>query len=153
NRRSFIAGCLHAQFRYPTEIDSPGACSMRLALTLAVVLLLTHGSRAADTDGWVELFSGKDLTGWVIDGPTEYKDKADGNKPKPLWTVQDGVIRTTGGAFGSLRYDKEYSDFILHVEYRLVKEKGANSGIGIRTRKYDPKDGTASRPSFYSYEV
>jgi hypothetical protein len=89
----------------------------------------------------------------VIDGPTEYKDKADENKVKPLWTVQDGLIRTAGGAFGFLRYDQEYSDFILHVEYRLVKEKGVNSGIGIRTQKYDPKNGTASRPSFYSYEV
>jgi hypothetical protein len=125
----------------------------RHALAIAIVLLLTRSSRAADTDGWTDLFNGKDLGGWVIDGPTEYKDKSDGNKPKPLWTVRDGVIRTTGGAFGFLRYDREYSDFILHVEYRLVKEKGANSGIGIRTKKYDTKDPTASRPSFYSYEV
>lgn len=95
----------------------------------------------------------KDLTGWVIDGPIEYKDKADGNKMKPLWTVEDKMIRTTGSAFGFLRYDKEFSDFILHVEYRLFKEKGANSGIGIRTKKYETKDPTASRPSFYSYEV
>src|SRR5262245_45095803 len=122
-------------------------------LALAIVLALTAATGAADNDGWTELFNGKDLTGWLIDGPTEFKDKADGNKPKPLWTVQDGLIRTTGGAFGFLRYDKEYSDFILHVEYRLVKEKGVNSGIGIRTKKYDTKDGTNSRPSFYSYEV
>jgi hypothetical protein len=108
-------------------------------------------SPAAEKDGWIDLFNGKDLTGWVIDGPIEYKDKADGNKPKPLWTAQDKMIRTSGAAFGFLRYDQEFSDFILHVEYRM--EKGANSGIGIRTKKYETKDPRDSRPSFYSYEI
>jgi Domain of Unknown Function (DUF1080) len=126
---------------------------MRPAIVVAFVLFSLRPAFAADKDGWTDLFNGKDLTGWVIDGPTEYKDKADGNKPKPLWTVQDGMIRTTGVAFGFLRYDKEFADFILHVEYRLVKEKGVNSGIGIRTQKYDAKVGAPSRPSFYSYEV
>jgi hypothetical protein len=32
-------------------------------------------------------------------------------------------------------------------------EKGANSGIGIRTKKYETKDPRDSRPSFYSYEI
>ena len=121
---------------------------------LALALVLTASTvRAADPDGWVDLFNGKDLSGWVVDGPKEFKDRADGNKVKPLWTVRDGVIRTAGAAFGFLRYDREVSDFILRLDYRLVKEKGANSGIGIRTRVFDPKQSTATRPSFYSYEV
>jgi hypothetical protein len=120
---------------------------------LALLLVISSASLADEKDGWIDLFNGKDLSGWVIDGPTEYKDKADGNKAKPLWTIEEKMIRTTGAAFGFLRYDKEFSDFILHVEYRMVKEKGVNSGIGIRTKKYDTKDPTASRPSFYSYEV
>ena len=123
-------------------------------IRLALALVLTASSvRAADTDGWVDLFNGKDLSGWVVDGPREFKDRADGNKAKPLWTVEDGVIRTAGAAFGFLRYDRKVSDFILRLDYRLVKEKGANSGIGIRTRVFDPKQSTATRPSFYSYEV
>lgn len=120
----------------------------------AIILVLCAGPVVAgDKDGWTDLFNGKDFSGWVIDGPTEYKDKADGNKAKPLWTVTDGMIRSTGNGFGFLRYDKEYSDFVLHVEYRLAKEKGANSGIGIRTRVFDPKKSTETRPSFFSYEV
>src|SRR3954470_2811493 len=125
----------------------------RLAASLTILLVASSAVRADDKDGWVELFNGKDLTGWVIDGPREYKDKADGNKVKPLWTVEDGMIRTAGAAFGFLRYDREFADFILHVEYRMVKEKGVNSGIGIRTRVFDPKKSTETRPSFYSYEV
>jgi len=126
---------------------------MHRTLIIASALFAASPAIAADKDGWIDLFNGKDLTGWVIDGPTEFKDKADGNKVKPLWTVHDGLIRTTGQAFGFLRYDKEFADFILHVEYRLVKENQVNSGIGIRTKKYETKDPTASRPSFYSYEV
>ena len=124
----------------------------RLALSLAV-LVSAPAARADDAGGWTDLFNGTDLTGWVIDGPKEYRDKADGNKVKPLWTVRDGRIRTAGATFGFLRYDREFADFILHVEYRMVKEKGVNSGIGIRTRPFDPKQSTATRPSFFSYEV
>jgi Domain of Unknown Function (DUF1080) len=122
-------------------------------LAVSLTLLVAGSGRAKDADRWIDLFNGKDLSGWVIDGPAEYKDKADGNKVKPLWTVHDGLIRTSGGAFGFLRYDREFADFILHVEYRMVKEKGVNSGIGIRTKRYETKDPRDSRPSFYSYEV
>jgi hypothetical protein len=120
-------------------------------LALALVLIAVSLSPAAEKDGWIDLFNGKDLTGWVIDGPIEAKDKTEGNKTKPLWCVEDRMIRTTGAAFGFLRYDREFSDFILHVEYRM--DKGANSGIGIRTTKFDPKKSTATRPSYYCYEV
>jgi hypothetical protein len=100
---------------------------------------------------WIEMFNGRDLSGWVIDGPTEFKDKADGNKMKPLWVVEDKLIRTAGAGFGFLRFDRKFTDFVFHVEYRMVK--GANSGIGIRTGVFDAKKSTATRPSFYSYEV
>src|SRR6476646_10439064 len=101
----------------------------RVAASLAVLLGASSAVRADDKEGWTDLFNRKDLTGWVIDGPREYKDKADGNKVKPLWTVEDGLVRTAGAAFGFLRYNREFADFILHVEYRMVKEKGVNSGI------------------------
>ncbi len=118
-----------------------------------VVGLLAGIGRAEDSkEGeWIELFNGKDFTGWVIDGPKEYKDKADGNKTKPLWLVEDKMIRTAGTAFGFLRYDRQFADFLFHAEYRMAKD--ANSGIGIRTRVFDAKQSTATRPSFFSYEV
>jgi hypothetical protein len=122
-------------------------------LPAAVLVMVAGPSFADDKDGWTDLFNGKDFTGWVIDGPKEFKDKVDNNKIKPLWSVRDGMIRSTGNGFGFLRYEKEYSDFLLHVEYRLVKEPKANSGIGIRTRVFDPKKSTDTRPSYFSYEV
>jgi hypothetical protein len=96
------------------------------------------------------LFNGKDLTGWLIEGPGEYKDK-DG-KVLPMWTVRDGVLSTAGRAFGFLRYkDREFGDFILHVEYRMSPK--SNSGIGIRTGPFNPKRSKQTRPSYFSYEV
>ncbi len=122
-------------------------------VSLVGLLLLAAAARADDKGGWIDLFNGKDFDGWVIDGPKEYKDKADGNKVKPLWAVQDGLIRTAGNGFGFLRYDRKFDNFVFHVEYRMVKEKDVNSGLGIRTTVYDPKKSTETRPSFYSYEV
>ncbi len=117
----------------------------------AVVALLLGASAPLHADEVRQLFNGKDLSGWVIDGPTEYKDKTTG-QTLPLWTVQDGNIVTAGKGFGFLRYDREqFADFKLHVEYRM--SKNANSGIGIRTGKFDPKKSTATRPSYFSYEV
>jgi hypothetical protein len=105
----------------------------------------------------VELFNGKDLAGWVVDGPKETTDKATG-KTAPIWTVKDGLIHCSGKAFGFLRYDKTFSDFAYHVEYKMEpgpagKPSGVNSGIGVRTTVFDVKNSRDSRPSFYGYEI
>jgi hypothetical protein len=96
-----------------------------------------------------DLFNGKDLTGWVVEGR---KDYTDGDQVKPNWTVQDGLLTCAGKGFGFLRYDdQEYADFLFHVEYRMTPR--CNSGIGIRTRPFDPSKSQATRPSYYSYEI
>ncbi|MFN4257763.1 MAG: DUF1080 domain-containing protein [Gemmataceae bacterium] len=102
------------------------------------------------------LFNGKDLSGWVPEGTIEYKD-ADG-QTHPIWTVRDGVLVCDGRGGGFLRFDQEFSDFALHLEYRFEppatpQGRRGNSGVGIRTRTYDPKQSMATRPSYYSYEV
>jgi hypothetical protein len=115
------------------------------AVALALVVVGTASAQGPER----ELFNGKDLTGWVIDGPKEVKDKATG-KTRLNWMVRDGAI-VAGGAFGFLRYDQEFSDFALHLECRI--EKGGNGGLGIRTTVFDPKKSSATRPSYYCYEV
>lgn len=127
-----------------------------LSTLLAAFLVLGCAGRSIRAEDkkdaeWIEMFNGSDLTGWVVDGPTEYDDKADGVKAKPLWMVKDKMIRTAGAKFGFLRYDRQFGDFIFRAEYRMTKD--ANSGIGIRTGVYDAKKSTASRPSNFSYEV
>jgi hypothetical protein len=124
---------------------------MDRVVSTVVLALVVSSAFAEEKSGWIEMFNGKDLSGWIIDGPKEYR--ADGNNTKPLWTVHDGSIRTAGMAFGFLRYDKMFDDFIVHVEYRMAKEPGVNSGIGIRTGVFEASKSRQTRPSFFSYEV
>ena len=65
----------------------------------------------------IELFNGKDLTGWKHAGPGEFK-------------VQDGTLVTSGG-MGLLWTEQEFSDFTLRLQFK-VKESKNNSGIFVR---------------------
>ncbi|MEC8389634.1 MAG: DUF1080 domain-containing protein [Planctomycetota bacterium] len=76
----------------------------------------------------VELFNGKDLTGWR---PHE-KDKKNG------WSVRDGLLVNTTpktdfsatGDHANLRTIAEFKDFRLHIEFLVEKQR--NSGIYLR---------------------
>ncbi len=67
-------------------------------------------------DGFVSLFNGRDLTGWI--GDTKG------------YAVQDGTIVCLPKG-GKLFTEKAYNDFHLTFEFRLTP--GANNGLGIRT--------------------
>ena len=112
----------------------------------------------AQTNDAVELFNGKDLSGWVIEGPTEFDNK--GNK-ESIWVADNGMITcrvNNRKSYGFLRYDKkQFADFVFSLEYRLSekempKQSPCNSGIGIRTGVYDPKK-SDSPPSRAGYEI
>jgi hypothetical protein len=77
-------------------------------------------------DGFVLLFNGKDLDGWI------------GNKVNHV--VEDGTIaiRPELGGRGNLYTEKEYANFNLRLEFKLTP--GANNGLGIRT----PPEGNAA---------
>jgi hypothetical protein len=104
-----------------------------------------------------DLFTGKDLEGWVVDGPA--KDK----QGQEVWTVRDGLLHCSGKPENFIRYDRqEFGDFALRVEYRFAaappnakqSQKG-NSGIGIRSGVYvyNPKKPLDTRPSWSAWEV
>jgi len=112
----------------------------------------------AETNDAIELFNGKDLSGWVIEGPSEFENK--GNK-EPIWVAENGMITcrvNNRKSYGFLRYDKnQFADFVFSLEYRLSekempKQSPCNSGIGIRTGVYDPKK-SDSPPSRAGYEI
>jgi Domain of Unknown Function (DUF1080) len=114
-------------------------------------LLLTLAP-ATSADDFRDLFDGKSLEGWVVEGPA--KDKTG----RMMWSVEDGRIVCLGEGFGFLRYDgREFSDFTLRVEYRFTPAPGAktmgNSGLGIRTGRFDPARSRETRPSYAAFEV
>jgi len=67
---------------------------------------------------WINLFNGKDLTGWSMAG-------------KGNFTVEDHALVTHGG-MGMLWYDqRKFRDFTLQVEWK-VNDQCNNSGVFVR---------------------
>ncbi|MGD9635846.1 MAG: DUF1080 domain-containing protein [Pirellulales bacterium] len=98
---------------------------------------------AADADGWVELFNGRDLTGWT----PKIKGHGAGENFADTFRVEDGILKVSYDKydgdfrerFGHLFYEQPYSNYLLRLEYRLVGKQApggpewarANSGVMI----------------------
>jgi hypothetical protein len=109
-----------------------------IALSFVAGILIGHATPTQAAPK--ELFNGRDLSGWV---------KMHGGD----WKVEDGVIVGSKGVewttnpekSGSwLRTEKEYSDFVLELEF-AINEKG-NAGVFIRS-------GTEKNPAFTGHEM
>src|SRR4051812_18939743 len=87
--------------------------------SLLLALLFTCAVFGADEDGFVPLFNGRDLSGWV-----------NANCAPETWSVTNGMIHCTGHPTGAMRTDKQYENFILEVEWRHLSS-GGNSGVFI----------------------
>jgi hypothetical protein len=89
-------------------------------VTLLAGFALATGQGAAQTaQGFVDLFNGRDLTGWV-----------NVNTEKDTWRVRDGILICSGHPIGVMRSEKQYENFVLHVEW-MHTEPGGNSGVFI----------------------
>jgi Domain of Unknown Function (DUF1080) len=82
-------------------------------------ILAKHGSA-----GFEPIFNGQDLTGWA--GPIDN------------YEVADGVMRCKPHEGGAIYYNKEYTDFVARVSFKLPP--GGNNGLAIR---YPGKGDTA----------
>ena len=94
-----------------------------------------------DAEGWIQLFNGKDLTGWtakirghelgdnyadtfrVVDGKlvVSYEDYTDQDM-----VSMDGQNKPTWEKFGHLFYKDTFSHYILRAEYRFVGDQVKN---------------------------
>jgi len=75
-------------------------------------------SKEEQDQGFVSLFNGKDLTGWVVMGKKEQ------------WTAADGLLKCLGAPGGWLRTEREYTDFELRLEFNNTPK--TNSGVFLR---------------------
>jgi Domain of Unknown Function (DUF1080) len=105
-------------------------CSLAVVVVAAAALFVAHtpvlpADEPAD-GGWVSLFNGKDLGGWVQRGG------------KARYRVEDGQIvgssvPNTSNSF--LCTKKDYGDFILELEFKV--DPGLNSGVQVRSQCFD----------------
>jgi hypothetical protein len=122
-------------------------------LLLGLALLPALGIQAADDkddQGWVQLFNGKDLTGWKVfpqPNPSDIEEiikKEEGGKvvafhgklkktgkEVPLWRVEDGLLVGSGPHSHLFSERGDYVNFRYRVE-AMINDKG-NSGQYFRT--------------------
>ncbi len=96
-----------------------------MRLSVALVLLaspvLAADPQKPDKDGFVPLFNGKDLTGFL-----------NLNCGPKTWTVKDGELITSGTPYGLLRTDKQYENFEAEFEWMHTNTKEVgNSGFFV----------------------
>jgi hypothetical protein len=87
-----------------------------IALLLASAAGLLSG---AEVPQWRDLFNGKDLSGWI-----------NVNTDEDTWKVKDGLLISSGHPIGVMRSDRQYENFILHIEWKHI-EPGGNSGVFV----------------------
>jgi hypothetical protein len=124
---------------------------LALAALLAAPLSLRaeeKDSKAADPTGWVQLFNGKDLTGWKIHPKpggsikevltvekggkvVGYDAKLNDGKVVHLWRVEDGLLIGSGPASHLFSERGDYKNFRYRVE-AMINDHG-NSGQYFRT--------------------
>lgn len=125
-----------------TPQSDPAAFLPRLATAVDAYQKATYPGSAldpADTfslkpgekeEGFVSLFNGKDLTGWVqITKPGNFQ-------------VVDGAIKLVGKSGGWLRSWLPYGDYVFRAEFKIAE--GGNSGFFMRA----PLMNRASRIGF-----
>ena len=91
--------------------------AIELVCITMVLLCGQFQAQAADTPQFRDLFNGKDLSGWV-----------NVNTDEDTWTVRDGLLVCSGHPIGVMRTEKQYENFLLHIEWRHM-EAGGNSGV------------------------
>ena len=84
----------------------------------SLLLVNVDAQEAKEEEGFVSLFNGKDMTGWVGNTKGYF---ADGKGNMVCDPTKEG---------GNVYTEKEYSNFVLRFEFKL--SPGANNGLGIR---------------------
>ncbi len=76
--------------------------------------------KADDEQGFVSLFDGKTLKGWI---------GSDRKEPQG-YAVEEGNLVCLKSGGGNIYTDRDYADFVFRFEFKL--EPNANNGVGLR---------------------
>ncbi|MGW8316351.1 MAG: 3-keto-disaccharide hydrolase [Bacteroidales bacterium] len=105
------------------------------------LFILPHAQSQNPDEGWISLFNGKDLEGWVIRCLPE-------DSGKQYWKVSGGFIECNsmgdpGHNYVWLVSEREFSDFHLKLEFQVFRASPGNSGVQFRSR-YDVANETGN---------
>lgn len=116
------------------KFTGPRLPILLLSLSLASLssLAADQTSQAISPTQRIDLFNGKDLSGWTF----FMHNEAD---PAKTWSVSDGLLKCTGKPTGYIRTEQSYRDYKLTAEWRFVKiaPKADNGGILVHIQLPD----------------
>jgi hypothetical protein len=95
-------------------------------LAFALIEGAVYPTQAAEG---VELFNGKDFTGWTF----YMRSNA---APENTWSISNGLVHCTGKPTGYMRTEKSYHDFSVTAEWRFLKP--GNTGVCVFMQDRDP---------------
>ncbi|TSA53921.1 MAG: DUF1080 domain-containing protein [Planctomycetaceae bacterium] len=97
-----------------------------LAVTVALFAAATGASEGLNKPivpkDKMMLWNGKDFVGWKL-----FTHEPDHDVMK-TWSVKNGLVRCEGKPAGYMRTEKDYADYLIHVEWRWPEE-GGNNGV------------------------
>lgn len=107
--------------------------SLLQSIVLGCCIFATNGSaqdaaKPVVPTSHLELFNGKDFSGWTF----FMRTNAD---PKQTWSVENGLIKCTGKPTGYLRTLENYRDYKVSVEWRFIK--AGNTGVTVHMQEPD----------------
>lgn len=93
---------------------------------LLFTVLMSCSDRKDNSEQWISLFNGKDLSGWQI----KFAGHDLNDNYKNTFQVKDGVLKVSydeyenfDSKFGHIFYDQKFSNYIIRVEYRFIGEQ------------------------------
>src|SRR6266550_5884066 len=92
---------------------------MGMLLSAGMLAMLVGCGTTRPEPGFASLFDGVSLNEWIIVGGWG-----------PGYGITNHILYCMKGTGGNLFTVKEYSNFVLRLDYRLTP--GANNGVGIR---------------------
>ena len=105
-----------------------------IACLLAMAAATPHAQMAGPRFEWIQLFNGKDLTGWT----PKFSKHELGVNLHDTFRVEEGLLKVRydkwtafAGEFGHLFYKDAFSYYLIAAEYRFVGEQLPSAGPGL----------------------
>lgn len=110
-----------------TPLRLPERCPALLTFFLLAPLVFSFGQKPL-------VKFGKEIRAGNLTSSEKKKDTPiqwmEVNTPEETWTLKNGELICSGHPIGVMRSEKQYENFILHVEWKHM-EPGGNSGVFV----------------------
>jgi hypothetical protein len=135
----------------------------KLSLLLSFILPMAGFATLPSEEGWISLFNGENLDGWVV----KVTGHEAGENPGDIFRVEDGLLTVSYDAydtfdadFGHIFTEKSYTNYRFRCEYRFIGEQVANapkwayrnSGIMFHSQPADSMELDQKFPDSLEYQ-